>query len=292
MTNMHRILLSFAAIMLAAMTLAPVAHAQTGDPERGEYVLATGGCVGCHTVENGGAFLAGGRELKTDFGSFYAPNITPDPDTGIGGWSDEDFIKALREGVSPTGAHYYPTFPYTSYARMTVQDIVDLKAYLDTIPAVNNPVPDHDLPFPFGIRMSMIGWQLLFFDDAPFVPDPTRSEAWNRGAYLVTGPGHCGECHSPRNILGVVDADRALSGNPNGPEGDAVPNITPGQGGIGDWSQDDIVSALEIGLLPDGDFLGGSMTEVVEDNTSKLTPDDLQAIATYLTSLAPIDSNR
>lgn len=290
MKNLLRTLLA-----LASMTVAPFAypdaHAQTGDPVRGEYVLATGSCVACHTVEKGGAFLAGGRELKTDFGSFFSPNITPDPETGIGGWSDEDFIKALRKGVSPTGARYYPTFPYTSYARMTVQDIVDLKAYLDSIPAVRNPVPAHDLAFPFNIRMSMIGWQLLFLDDAPFAPDPSQSAEWNRGAYLVTGPGHCGECHSPRNIIGVVDADRALSGNKNGPEGKAVPNITPGPGGIGDWSTDDIVSALEIGMLPDGDFLGGSMTEVVDDNTSKLTPEDREAIATYLTSLKPIASN-
>lgn len=286
MNMLFRTLLSLAAIGIASL-----AQAQTGDAKRGEYVLATGGCATCHTAEKGGAFLAGGRELKTDFGSFFTPNITPDVETGIGSWSDEDFITALREGVSPTGGHYYPTFPYTSYTRMTDTDIIDLKAYLNSIPAVNNAVPDHDLPFPFNIRMSMIGWQLLFFDDSPFEPDPSKSAEWNRGAYLVTGPGHCGECHTPRNILGVVDADQALSGNKNGPEGDAVPNITPGKGGIGDWSADDIVSALEIGLLPDGDFLGGAMTDVVEDNTSKLTPDDREAIATYLTSLEPLDSN-
>lgn len=276
---------------LAAICISTLSQAQAGDAERGEYVLATGGCVTCHTAENGGAFLAGGRELKTDFGSFLTPNITPDPDTGIGNWSDADFIKALRKGVSPSGGHYYPTFPYTSYTRMTDTDILDLKAYLDSIPAVKNDVPDHDLPFPFNIRMSMIGWQLLFFDDSPFEPNPSKSAEWNRGAYLVTGPGHCGECHTPRNILGVVDTDLALSGNKNGPEGDSVPNITPGEGGIGDWSTDDIVSALEIGLLPDGDFLGGAMTDVIDDNTGKLTPEDREAIATYLTSLKPIASN-
>ena len=148
----------------------------------------TGGCGTCHTAENGGAFLAGGRELKTDFGSFFTPNITPDPDTGIGGWSDEDFVRALRRGVSPDGDDYYPTFPYTSYARMTREDAVDLKAYLDSLPAVRNEAPDHDLAFPFSIRMSMIGWKLLFFDDDPFEPDASKSEAWNRGAYLVNGP--------------------------------------------------------------------------------------------------------
>ncbi len=283
MTNIARSL-------LAGLFLLSAANAQAGDAVRGEYVFHTSGCGTCHTAENGGTFLAGGRELKTDFGSFFSPNITPDPETGIGGWSDEDFVRALRRGVSPDGDDYYPTFPYTSYARMTREDAVDLKAYLDSLPAVRNEVPDHDLAFPFSIRMSMIGWKLLFFDDDPFEPDPSKSEAWNRGAYLVNGPGHCGECHTPRNILGAVNTNKYLGGNKNGPEGEAVPNITPGKSGIGDWSADDIVSALETGLLPDGDFMGGAMTDVIDDNTSKLTDDDLQAIATYLTSLEPIDS--
>ncbi len=277
----------FFPVLLFLAVMSP-AHAQSGDPARGEYILAMSGCVACHTAPKGGAFLAGGRELKTDFGSFFSPNITPDPETGIGGWSEEDLVRALREGVSPDGKHYYPTFPYTSYARMTDQDIADLKAYLDTVPAVRNPVQGHDLPFPFSIRASMIGWKMLFFDDAPFEPDPSQSAAWNRGAYLVNGPGHCGECHTPRNLLGVVNADRPLAGNKNGPEGEKVPNITPSDDGIGDWSEDDIVSALETGLLPDGDFLGSVMTDVVEDNTGKLTADDLLAIATYLKSLPPL----
>ena len=174
---------------------------------------------------------------------------------------------------------------------MSDEDLLDLKAYLETVPAVRNEVRDHDLPFPFNIRMSMFGWKLLFFDGDRFEPDPTKSEAWNRGAYLVNGPGHCGECHSPRNILGVVDSERALSGNRNGPEGDAVPNITPGPDGIGDWSEDEIVAALEIGMLPDGDFLGGAMTDVIEENTGKLSDEDRRAIATYLTSLPPLASN-
>lgn len=280
--------LTFLIPLLAA---APAA-AQSGDATRGEYVLNLAGCVACHTVADGGAFLAGGRELKTDFGSFFTPNITPDRETGIGDWSEADFVRALREGKSPSGGHYYPTFPYTSYTRMTEQDMRDLKAYLDTVPAVRNPVPDHDLPFPFGIRMSMFGWKLLFFDDAPFTPDPNQSDAWNRGAYIVNGPGHCGECHTPRNLLGVVDSDRPLAGNANGPEGDSVPNITPGAGGIGDWDTDDIVSALEIGLLPDGDFVGGAMTDVVDESTSKLTAEDLEAIAVYLSSLPPIADAR
>jgi len=274
--------------LLAAVTVATPVIAQSGDAERGAYMLAAAGCVACHTVPKDGGFLAGGRELKTDFGSFFTPNITPDPETGIGNWSNEDFIRAMKKGVSPDGGRYYPTFPYTSYTRMTRQDMLDLKAYLDTVPPVRNAVPDHDLAFPFGIRASMMGWQLLFFDDTPFEADPTQSDAWNRGAYLVNGPGHCGECHTPRNLLGVVDSGRPLAGNANGPEGDAVPNITPHSSGIGGWSEDDIVSMLEVGLLPDGDFAGGAMTDVIEESTSKLSEDDRKAIASYLLSLPPL----
>lgn len=276
--------------LLSALIILAATNVQAGDAKRGEYVFHTGGCGTCHTAEKGGAFLAGGRELKTDFGSFFTPNITPDPETGIAGWSDEDFVHALQRGVSPDGDNYYPTFPYTSYARMTREDAIDLKAYLGTLPAVRNKVREHDLAFPFSIRISMIAWNLLFFDNDPFVPNAEKSEAWNRGAYLVNGPGHCGECHTPRNILGAANTRRFLGGNKNGPDGDAVPNITPGKGGIGDWDEDDIVTALKIGFLPDGDFMGGAMTDVIEDNTSKLTADDLQAIATYLTSLEAIDS--
>lgn len=274
--------------LLAAVTVGSPVIAQPGDAERGAYMLAAAGCVACHTLPKDGAFLAGGRELKTDFGSFFTPNITPDPETGIGNWSDEDFVRAMKNGVSPDGYRYYPTFPYTSYTRMTRQDMLDLKAYLDTVPPVRITVPGHDLAFPFGIRTSMKGWQFLFFDDTPFQADTTKSDAWNRGAYLVNGPGHCGECHTPRNLLGVLDSGRPLAGNANGPEGDAVPNITPHSSGIAGWSKDDIVWMLEVGQLPDGDFAGGTMTEVIEESTSKLSEDDRKAIASYLLSVPPL----
>ncbi len=260
-----------------------------GDPKRGEYVLRMGGCVACHTDQkNGGAFLAGGRALKTDFGTFYTPNITPDPDTGIGGWSTGAFVRAMREGVSPDGQHYYPAFPYTSYTKMTEQDLVDLKAYLDTVTPVNRPFEPHDLSFPFSIRPILVGWKLLFFDKSPFDPDPAHSESWNRGAYLVRGPAHCGECHTPRNALGGLDNDRFLAGNPKGPDGKTVPNITPHEDGIGDWSASDIAFALETGLLPNYDSFGGGMGEVVKDSTSHLTKEDREAIAEYLRTLPPI----
>ena len=263
----------------------------SGDPARGEYVLAMGGCVACHTDEkNGGAFLAGGRALATPFGTFHSPNITPDPKTGIGGWTTGEFVRAMRDGLSPDGQHYYPSFPYPSYARMTQQDIVDLKAYLDTVEPVGAPFKGHDLGFPFNIRQTLAGWKLLFLDAKPFEPDPAQSESWNRGAYLVRGPGHCGECHTPRNPLGGPDDSRYLAGNPVGAEGKTTPNITPHETGIGNWSAVDIAFALESGLTPDYDSFGGGMGEVVDDATSKLTKEDRDAIAEYLLSLPPVES--
>ena len=261
----------------------------TGDPKRGEYVLAMGGCIACHTDEkNGGAILAGGRALETEFGTFYSSNITPDAEAGIGGWSTGAFVRALKEGLSPSGDHYYPAFPYPSYTKMTEQDLVDLKAYLDTVEPVSEPVAAHDLNFPFSIRPILAGWKLLFFDQSAFESDPDQSESWNRGAYLVQGPAHCGECHTPRNALGGPDQDRYLAGNPTGPEGKAVPNITPHEDGIGDWSATDIAFALESGLKPDYDSFGAGMGEVVDDSTSRLTAEDREAIAEYLLSLPPI----
>jgi mono/diheme cytochrome c family protein len=262
---------------------------RVGDATRGQYVLSMAGCIACHTDEkNGGAFLAGGRALQTEFGTFYSSNITPDSEAGIGGWSTGAFVRALQQGLTPGGQHYYPAFPYPSYTRMTEQDLVDLKAYLDTVEPVGQQVPSHDLGFPFNIRPILAGWKLLFFDDAPFMPDASRSEAWNRGAYLVQGPAHCGECHTPRNALGGPDHSRFLAGNPVGAEGKPVPNITPHEDGIGDWSATDIAFALESGLKPDYDSFGGGMGEVVKDSTSRLTEADRNAIADYLLSLPPV----
>lgn len=263
--------------------------AGAGDAERGAYVLRLAGCATCHTAPKGGQFLAGGRELKSPFGSFFPPNITPDPETGIGDWSDEDFVRALRQGKSPDGKPYYPAFPYTSYTRMTRQDILDLKAYLDTLEPVRNPVRGHELYFPFSVRSGLNIWRSLFFEPDTLSANPTQSAAWNRGAYIVNGPGHCGECHTPRNLLGAMQRDRAFSGNSNGPEGDPVPNITGHtKKGIGAWTIDDVVSFLQIGLKPDGDFAGGAMSSVIEDATGKLTDADVMAIATYLKSLPAI----
>jgi mono/diheme cytochrome c family protein len=262
---------------------------EIGDAERGAYVFSMGGCTACHTdVKNDGPLMAGGPPLATPFGTFYPSNLTPDPDTGIGGWTTGDFVQAMTKGVSPEGYDYYPAFPYTSYANMTRQDLVDLKAYLDTLPPVANPVPAHELSFPFNIRALLKPWKAMFFQAHGIEPDPSRSESWNRGAYLVNGPGHCGECHSPRNALGAVDGARALAGNREGPGGKPVPNITPHEDGIGGWSPSDVTFALQTGILPDGDALGGAMGEVIRDNTGKLSAEERAAIAEYLLSLEPL----
>jgi mono/diheme cytochrome c family protein len=268
----------------------PAEIAASGDPARGAYVLRLGGCVTCHTdAKNGGAFLAGGRALGSPYGTFYVSNITPDPATGIGGWSTADFVRTMTEGISPDGHPYFPAFPYTSYTRMQRDDLGDLKAYLDTVEPVPNQVRDHDLRFPFGFRPLLRGWQLLFFDPGTFQPDPQRSEIWNRGAYIVNGPGHCSECHTPRNLLGGPERDRFLAGTRDGPDGKPVPNITPdAEDGIGNWSKSDLTFALKTSILPDGDVLGGAMAEVVKEATSHWTDQDREAVAEYLFTVEPL----
>lgn len=259
-----------------------------GDSERGAYVLRLAGCVACHTdAKGGGALLAGGAPIKTPFGTFVGPNITPDPETGIGGWTAEQFATALTAGVAPDGSYYFPVFPYASYTRMTDQDIADLWAHMQTVPAVANRAEGDDIPFPFGFRPLLAGWQTLFLEPGPYEPDPDRSEAWNRGAYLVTGPSHCGECHTPRNFLGGPERDLALTGSTAGPAGEKVPGITPDSKGFSEWSRGDLVFGLQFGLMPDGDSFSGSMGEVVRDATSHFTENDLKAVAEYLIPEAP-----
>lgn len=256
---------------------------------RGAYLFTAADCGACHTnVKEKGALLAGGRPLKTPFGIFYTPNITPDPDTGIGRWSDADFKLALRRGVSPGNDHYFPVFPYGSFTKMTDQDILDLKAYIFSLPPVSQANRGHDIDFPFGWRFSVWFWKQLNFTEGPMVPDLARSPEWNRGAYLVEALAHCGECHTPRGWFGGLETSLALSGTTDGPEGRKVPNITPDKDtGIGSWSPKDIVRVLRTGQLPDGDFVGSVMGEVVK-GTSKLTDADRQAIAVYLQSMPPI----
>ncbi len=256
--------------------------------ERGRYVFQAAGCLGCHTdAKNGGEALAGGRALATPFGTFYTPNITPDPATGIGAWREEDFLTALRHGPSPAGDPYYPAFPYPSYSGMTDQDIGDLFAYLMAQPPVTQENRDHDLGFPYNLRFTLHLWQALYLDAGAFEPQAGKDAAWNRGAYLVRHLTHCGECHSPRGFLGAVDGDRELAGNPKGPDGGKVPNLTPGPGGLADWSESDIAYALKSGITPEGDFLSDAMGEVIDNSTSRLSDADLAAIAKYIKELPP-----
>lgn len=283
-----------AALIVAGLLLVAGQPAfAAADPEaiaRGGYIFRAAGCYACHTdAKHKGAPLAGGRALVTPFGTFYTPNITPDPDQGIGGWSDQDFIQALRQGIAPDGRHYYPAFPYPSYSGMTDRDILDLKAYLLAQEPVVQANQAHVLSFFFSFRQPIALWKALFFDPVPFQPDPGKSQAWNRGAYLVRHLGHCGECHTPRNILGAKNADRSLGGNPVGPDGKKVPNITAHQkSGIGAWRDSDVAYFLKTGFLPDGDVAGGAMTEVIEESTSHLTDADRAAIVMYLKTLPPL----
>jgi mono/diheme cytochrome c family protein len=265
------------------------------DPDlaNGEAMFWAGGCESCHAAQGAtGAEvlkLGGGQALKTPFGTFRAPNISPDTNHGIGRWSVLDFVNAMKLGIAPGGRHLYPAFPYTSYQRMRIEDLLDLKAFLDTLPAVATPSLPHELPFPLTIRRGIGLWQLLYVNGKTFVPDPARSAELNRGAYLVEGPAHCGECHTPRNLIGGPDLARAYGGGP-APEGEGkIPNITPDATGLADWSKDDVATLLETGFKPDFDSVGGSMAAVVR-NTAKLAPADRQAIAAYVLSLPPVDS--
>ena len=281
----------FVRVVTAAIGLCVAAYAlaQESAISRGEYLIHAGGCIDCHTDEHDGAIrLAGGRALESPFGTFYSPNITPDVETGIGAFSDEDFLNAFWEGVNPEGENYYPTFPYPSYTGIQREDLLAMKAYLFSIEPVRQAAPEHKLPWYLSTRRAVGVWKRRYFEAARFSPLADRSDQWNRGAYLVRHLGHCGECHTPRNRLGAIRKDRELAGNPNTPDGEVIPNITPHRiDGIGNWTADDIEYFLDIGMFPDGDFVGSTMSAVVENNTSRLTRDDRLAIATYLKSIPP-----
>jgi mono/diheme cytochrome c family protein len=271
-----------------SMTIAITEAAYTPNLANGETIFNAGGCSSCHAVpgQPDRLKLGGGLALASPFGTFYVPNISPDTADGIGRWTEAQFLTAVTRGVSPEGAHYFPAFPYTTYAHARVSDIRDLFAYLKTVAAVPGKVRDHDVRFPFNIRRNVGIWKWLFMDDRPLVPDTARSPQWNRGAYLVNALGHCAECHSPRNFLGGIVAAQRFAGGPD-PDGKGwVPNIT--QKGLSDWSEKDIAYLLESGQTNDGDSVGGSMVAVVK-NTSQLNEADRAAIATYIKSLPPVD---
>ena len=255
--------------------------------DNGKTMFFAGGCASCHATpeQDDKTRLGGGFGLKSPFGTFYAPNISPDGKDGIGQWSEAGFVTAMLKGTSPDGRHYFPAFPYTSYQRMTLDDVRDLFAYLKTLPPVQGQSKPHDVPFPFNIRRTLGGWKFLFLAGKPFAPDPSKDAVWNRGAYLVNGPGHCAECHSPRNFLGGIIASQRFAGGPE-PGGEGfVPNIT--QKGLS-MSYDDLVKLLATGEMPDGDTIGGDMAKVTS-NTAKLSAEDRAAIATYIKSLPPVE---
>jgi len=275
-----------AAAGLLLLGSAWAALAQQGDAQRGQYLSKAAGCVGCHTEERDNAQpFAGGRALKTPFGTFYGPNITPHPQAGIGRWTEQDFVRALREGRRPDGAHYFPAFPYPSFTRINDRDLRDLWAYLRTLPPSNRPSEPHNLKFPFGWRWPLWFWKLLFFTPGAFTPDPAASAVLNRGSYLVNALGHCGECHTPRNFLGGMKRGRHLAGAKLG-EGTSAQNLTPTR--LKKKSDTEVKEFLQTAMTPDGDVAAEAMAEVVRNTTSQLTPADLDAVVAYLRSLPPL----
>ena len=303
---MRRILttLIFLAIIAAAigwvltapntLSESELAAIPAGDAKAGEQIFYAAGCASCHAAPKATGeaklVLAGGHAFDTPFGTFFAPNISPNKTQGIGEWSDAEFYNAMLRGVTPDGSHYYPAFPFTSYTRMKEKDLGDLWAFMKTLPNSDTASKAHDVGFPFNIRRGLGLWKLLYLNDAPITP-PSNDPVIERGRYLVEALTHCGECHTPRNPIGGMDTSRWLAGgtSPDGKE--RIPNITPHKDGIGGWSVGDIVNSLETGFTPEFDSFGSSMADVVE-NTAKLPKSDLESIATYLKSVGAFASEK
>ena len=280
----------------ASRSTAEELPAHVGNVAAGERIFWAGGCASCHASPVDGKrargqdklLLGGGLELDTPYGLFRVPNISPHERDGIGAWSTLDFVNAMRHGVSPNGKHYYPSFPYTSYARMTLEDLIDLEAYLGTLPAVDGRVADHELGFPWSLRRGLGLWKRLYLDDAPVADIDVSDPELVLGRELVEGAGHCGECHTPRNRLGALLGERWLGGAPN-PEGEGrIPNITPGSKSLAGWSARDLEYYFESGFTPEFDTVGGSMV-AVQENLAMLSAADRAAIAAYLKAIAPVE---
>jgi mono/diheme cytochrome c family protein len=264
---------------------------QEGDPSKGRLIFSAGDCASCHASpgQPDRLRLGGGLALASPYGTFRAPNISPDPVDGIGAWKTIDLANALLSGVSPAGAHYYPAFPYPSYAKMQTSDIRDLMAYLRTLPAVSGRTPPHDLVLLFRIRRVVGLWKIFYFDRQPIVSEPDRDAAWNRGRYLAEAIAHCAECHSSRNLFGAIKPETRFAGATD-PQGTGfIPNITPAR--IGDWAQGDIAEMLKTGNTPNHGRVGSSMNPVVT-NTALLPQSDRDAIAAYIKSLPPRNTPR
>ena len=265
----------------------PTAAASSDLVKRGEYLARAGDCVACHTADKTRPF-AGGLPINTPFGTIVTPNITPDPDTGIGQWSDADFLRAMHEGVGKSGERLYPAFPYAEYTKVTDQDALAIRAYLNTLTPIHYAPPSNSLKFPFNQRWLMVFWNLFNFDEGRFVPDPKQSAEWNRGAYLVQGLAHCEECHTPRNFTQGLKTSSRLSGAVQA--GWHAYNITSDKNsGVGNWSDDELVAYLSTGAAPGRANAAGPMAEVVTDSTQYLTREDIRSIVTYLRSVPPIN---
>jgi mono/diheme cytochrome c family protein len=281
---------SFFAGLGIALFVATSATAGDLDPqeftqiERGRYLAVLSDCASCHTVPGGNQPFAGGRAIETPFGNILAPNITPDPETGIGSWSDDAFDAAIRKGLRRNGSRLYPAMPYTAYTKMSRDDVLAIRAYLNTVIPVRNAVNANALPFPFNIRASMRVWNMLYFSQGDYKPDSEKSAEWNRGAFLVDGPGHCGACHTPKTLLGGDKTSEYLRGGFL--QGWSAPDITgDARVGVGAWSAEDLVAYLKSGHNRVS-AATGPMAEVVTLSTEHMTDPDLRAIATYLKSLS------
>jgi mono/diheme cytochrome c family protein len=278
------ILVASSVVAVLSLAAAPVQARDSSfaQVQRGRYLVAAGDCSACHTADNGKPF-AGNRAVPTPFGTIYSSNITPDKATGIGDWTAEQFYDAMHNGIAPDGSHLYPAFPYPWYTRLTHDDVLAIKAYLDTLEPVKQEVKDPELPFPMNVRESIAAWNALFFKPGEFEPDPQKSAEWNRGAYLVEGLGHCSACHSPKNVLGAVKKGDKFEGGYG--EGWYATRLTRSEpAGLGSWSKEDIVSYLKTGANEHARALG-PMSEVVEHSTRFLSDADLAAMATYLKDL-------
>ena len=281
--------LGAAAVALALCAVSGSAPAQS-DAKRGEYLAKAGGCAGCHTEEKKDAApFAGGRALKSPFGTFYGPNITPHPQAGIGRWTEADFVRAMRRGERPDGKNYFPAFPYPSFTKIVDRDLRDLWAFLRTLPPSARASQEHDLGFFYRWRFLVTFWKWFFFTPGPFTALPGLSDIANRGAYLVQALGHCSECHTPRNFFGGPKKSRFLAGG-KGPDGKDVANLTPAR--LKKWSDKDLQDLLTTGLDPEGDVVAETMGEVVQNTTSQLTPADLDALIAYLRTLPPVPSEK
>lgn len=272
----------------AKITGAPADFPDTDPLARGKYLAEAADCEACHTVDGGTPF-AGGRPFDTEFGTLYAPNITPDEETGIGSWSDADFLRAMHEGIGKDGKNLYPAFPYAAYTYLAEEDVLAIKAYIFSLPAVKNVAPEHTLRFPYNQRGLMAIWSALYNPKERFEPVAEQSATWNRGAYLVEALGHCGDCHTPRTALQALDNRRKFSGGMA--EGWRAYNLTSDkESGIGTWTQEELEQYLKTGRLLNRGTAFGPMAQAVHLSFQKMTPSDVTAIAQYVRSIPAVST--